>query len=242
MRTTCAAVAAAIVLLASPITAIAAQELIVNGGFESGFASWARQEAPLSNGTFVLATGLTSPLTGFPEPGPRSGSAYAVTDAGGPGAHALSQSFTIAGPIASATLRFSLSAANRANATYIGPDLDWTTSALRQYATVDLFAGAVSGLTTGGALRNFFLGGTVAGGVVPYTDYAFDVTSLLAGPGTYTLRFAEVDNVAPFNLAVDDVSLLVVPRSAVPEPGTVLLLATGVGILAIGRRTLRRTD
>ena len=75
-------------------------------------------------------------------------------------------------------------------------------------------------------------------GTVPYTDYVFDVTSLFAAPGTYTLRFAEVDNVNTFNLAVDDVSLVVV--SAVPEPTTTLLLATGLGALAIGARRARR--
>jgi hypothetical protein len=240
MRHANAALAALAALLAAPVAAAGAQQLIVNGGFELGFSGWTRAEFPGSEGTTFVGVGTSSPINGFPVPGARSGSSYAVTDASGPGGHVLSQTFVIAGPVASATLRFSLSPANRASANVIGPDLNPFAPGPRQYATVDLFAGAVSGLATAGALQNFFLGGTVGSGAVPYTDYVFDVTSLLAASGTYTIRFAEVDNVATFNLAVDDVSLVVV--SSVPEPTTTLLLATGLAAVLIGVRRRGRSS
>ena len=71
-----------------------------------------------------------------------------------------------------------------------------------------------------------------------YSTYSFDLTSFLdAHTGeVLRLRFAEVDNVAPFQFGVDDVRFGTV--AAVPEPESVLLL--GVGFAALLGRLARR--
>ena len=50
-----------------------AQELISNGGFESGFSGWTRADQTGSTGTFTAQTGTTSPVNGFTVPAPPQG-------------------------------------------------------------------------------------------------------------------------------------------------------------------------
>ena len=237
MRAKAAAGMAVVVaaMVGSPGGTAGAQQQIVNGGFETGdFTGWTVETWPGSAGAASVTGAAIGPFSGGALPGPRTGAFYALTDQGGPGAYAFSQTFTIGGPILSATLSFSLSAADRSGVPTVGPDFDPFGGYANQYASADLFSGAVSGFTPGSGLQNFFLGSVTSTGVVPYGDYAFDVTSLLT-PGTYTLRFAQVDNQLFFNLAVDDVSLIVRPTSTVPEPGTVLLLASGLVLAGAAR-------
>jgi hypothetical protein len=61
-----------------------------------------------------------------------------------------------------------------------------------------------------------------------YTNYSFQIASLLKANlnRTLRLRFAETDNVAPFQFGVDNVSL---ETSAVPEPSS--LVTGGIGLL-----------
>lgn len=83
-------------------------------------------------------------------------------------------------------------------------------------------------------LANFFSGAGPTG----WTTYSFDVSSYLS-PGTYTLRFAEADNVNYFQMGVDDVSIRG-PADVVPEPGTLSLFGFGAVGLAGFRRRRRR--
>jgi hypothetical protein len=228
----------AVALLVVSVTGANAQQKIVNGGFETGdFSGWTVDTFAGSFGEITISDFTMGPLSALPVSGPRTGAFYALSDQTGPGAYAISQTFTIGAPISSAILRFSLSPADRSGNVTVGTDFDPFSSGPNQYISADLFGGAVGGFTPAvGALRNFFQGGatTSLDDALPYTDYQFDLTGLLT-PGTYTLRFAEVDNQGFFNMAVDDVSLVVTP-SAVPEPSTVLLFAIGLGALGVVAR------
>jgi len=78
-------------------------------------------------------------------------------------------------------------------------------------------------------LSNFVDGAGMSG----WTFFTQDIPGLL-GAGTYSLRFAEVDNQLFFQHGVDDVSLDV---STVSEPATTALFAFGlVSIVGYPRR------
>lgn len=223
------------VLLASSSTATAQQQ-IVNGGFETGdFTGWNVANQPGGNGNFFVNTVGCTPLNCFSVPGPRSGAWYAVTDQRGPGAHEIWQSFTLSSAVSSAIFKFSIADLNQAGGTIDNGTLDFTTGP-NQHVRVDIFAGTYSPFATS-SLQNFFTGATTELGGTGYVDYTFDVTALLSGPGTYTVRFAEVDNQLFHNFSVDDVSLA---TTATPEPASMALLATGLIGIAFGARRRRK--
>lgn len=220
---------------------LAAQELITNGGFESGLTGWSNfgQIGGLPVLRFSsMSSGASSPISGQGPYLSRSGGSHAIGDQSGPGSGALYQSFTIGAAATTATLRFSLFARNFASTTTIGSNLSYT-GAANQHARVDILAGnlAADPLGVGASvLGNFYIGADVVRGAsAPWIDYTFDVSSLLSSAGTYTLRFAQVDNQSFFNTGIDDVSLIV---STVPEPATLALLSVGLGL--IGVRIARR--
>src|SRR4051812_22353469 len=75
-----------------------------------------------------------------------------------------------------------------------------------------------------------------------YSSYSFQIASVLNANlnRTLRLRFAETDNVAPFQLGVDNVSL---DTSAVPEPSLLITGAVGlVGLLAFWKGRALRVD
>jgi hypothetical protein len=215
------------VLQASPI--------ILNGGFESGFASWTRVDQLGSEGTFLLQSGTLSPINADPVPAPPGGTVAAMTDAAGPGSHVLYQDFVV--PTGSAHLSFSLFIGNRANSFFTPASLDFSTPALNQQARVDILKAGTDPFSVAASdvLLNAYqthVGDPLVSG---YNTLNFDLSSLFsANVGqTLRLRFAETDNVFTQQMGVDNVSL---ETSAVPEPSSLLLCAIGLtGVVAIRR-------
>ena len=224
------AVALALAALAAPADA---QQMIQNGGFEFGLSSWNPLAWPGSNGDVFTSTSTTTPLSGRDAIGPHSGTRYALTDMTEAGAYEIQQTFQLSAAATSAIFSFAMSIDNFANAATIGLGFD-PFNGPNQYVSVDLFAGTPSPFSSA-SLMNFYKGSTTSFGPNPYVTYTFDITALLNAAGDYTIRFAEVDNQGYHNMAVDDVSLVVV---ATPEPGSALLV--GIGLLGIFAGRLRR--
>ena len=237
---------AALIIVAMPLPVHAAS-LIVNGGFESGFAGWTIADQIGSDGTFFIQSGTLSPVTMFPVPPPPQGTQAAMTDAGGPGSHVLYQAVTVTAPVPLAVLSFDLFVGNRAvdglgnPFPFQTPDtLDFATALLNQQARVDLLAGGADPFSVAAAdvIMNLFR--TLAGDplVSGYTHFSFDVTALLNANLNVPLllRFAEVDNVAPFQFGVDNISLEVGPTTPVQEPASFTLAIAGLLALAVARR------
>jgi len=218
--------------------------LITNGGFESGFAGWTRVDALGSDGTFFLQSGITSPVNADPVPSPPGGTTAAMTDAQGPGSHVLYQDFVVPTSPGSAVLTFDLFIGNRAT-DFFTPSpasLDFSTPELNQQARVDILRAGTDpfSVSSSDVLLHLFQTNPGDPLISGYTSHSADLTALLnASVGqTLRLRFAETDNVFIFQVGVDNVSLDTQP---VPEPGTWLLLSTGlVGLIGYGwRRHLR---
>jgi hypothetical protein len=211
--------------------------LILNGGFEAGFTNWTRADQLGSEGTFLLQAGTISPTSGTPVPTPPGGVTAAMTDALGPGSHVLYQDFVVPAGTTSGLLAFDLFVGNRANAFFTPSSLDFSTPTLNQQARVDILRGGTGAFSLAAAdlLANVFMTPIGSPLVSGYTPYAIDVSALLAANvgSTLRLRFAEVDNVFSFQLGVDNVSIDTAP---VPEPASLVLLATGLAVAARRRR------
>jgi hypothetical protein len=213
-----------------------ASNIFVNGGFETGdFTGWTASAEGGSSGSFSVVSGTSTPISGFPTVGPSSGTFYAITDQGGPGAYALTQSFTV-DPGSTVTLSFDLFVNDQAGTTIVGP-LDYTGGAV-EFATVDLLTGTANPFSTAPAdvLQNFYSGSDAGANPNPYTSYSFDISSLVAAGGTFQLRFGEADNQGFFNLGIDNVSVDV----AAPEPSTFFLFGLALVALTAWRRKVSR--
>ena len=225
------------VVLAALLLTPAYAGLIVNGGFESGFAGWTRAEKPGSEGTFLLQSGTTSPVTGMTVPPPPQGATAAMTDAEGPGSHVLYQDFLVPMIVSGAFVQFSLFINNTAE-TFETPDhLDFATRDLNQQARVDILTATSDpfSVALGDVLQNLYQtepGDPLTSG---YTNFVVNVTSLLQAHAgeTLRLRFADADNVQIFNLGVDNVDIV---ENVIPEPATYLLVAGALGAICITRR------
>jgi hypothetical protein len=87
--------------------------------------------------------------------------------------------------------------------------------------------------TTTGDLMNFYGGVNTTNNPNPYTNYSYNITSLVSGGGTYIVRIGEVNNVDTLNLGVDNVSV-VYGATSVPEPGSAMPALGGfVGIAIV---------
>jgi hypothetical protein len=229
-----------------------ADELIVNGGFESNggsgsstFTGWTVATQPGRGGNgFYAQSGTASPFNGIPVAAPPGGNFAAMTDSSGPSSQALIQTFSVVGPGA-LTLSFDFFRVDVTNGAFdsaLGapPDsLDYN-NIPNQQARVDILGAGAGAFDMGGAGVGNVLTTTpldlLGSGCFPedcsYQHLAVDLSALLGGgAGTYQLRFAEVDDLGPFIFGVDNVSLGFTPTTA-PEPGSLFLLTTviaGVG-------------
>jgi len=221
---------------ACALTPAAADEVISNGGFNSGFAGWTLANQAGSDGSFFLQTGTSSPVNGDTVPAPPGPPTAAMTDAQGPGTHVLYQDFVVPIPVTSAILSFDAFIGNRANAFFVPnpASLDFAAPAFNQQARVDLLLGSATqfSVSSGDVLLNLFQ--TTPGGplVTGYTAHSLDIASVLNDHlnTPLRLRFAETDNVFSFQFGVDDVSLVTTP-SAVPEPSAGASTAIGALML-----------
>lgn len=212
--------------------------IVVNGGFESGLSGWTTADQLGSDGTFSIQSGLLSPVLGDLVPAPPGGLNAAMSDAGGPGSHVLYQDIFIPNTVGQFTLSFSLFVGNRgpffatANPATIG--LDFSTPSQNQQARVDIVRVTANPFTVALAdvLQNLYqtkVGDPLISG---YNSFNIDVSAVLAANAgqTVRLRFAEVDNLGPFQLGVDNVDI-----SPVPEPSSWLVCVGGLLGLMICR-------
>jgi len=214
--------------------------ILLNGGFEAGFSSWTRADQLGSEGTFFLQSGTASPVNLDAVPAPPGGLIAAMTDAGAPGTHVLYQDFVVSAP--SALLSFDLFLGNRAgafvtaNPATVG--LDFSTAALNQQARVDILRIGANPFSVAASDVLLNLYQTKAGDplVSGYNRLNFDLSTLFAANAgaTLRLRFAEADNLAQFQVGLDNVSLETV--DAVPEPASLVLLGTGLAAALFLRR------
>ncbi|MDB5937249.1 MAG: hypothetical protein JWQ01_4593 [Massilia sp.] len=216
--------------------------LITNGGFESGFSGWTRADQVGSDGTFSLQTGTLSPITGTTVPAPPQGTTAAMTDSLGPGSHVLYQDFIVPVVVPGGAIRFSLFINNGATTFSIPNHLDFSTPALNQQARVDIITTSADPFSVVAADVLQKLYQTQPGNplVSGYNSIVVDIsTLLLARQGqTLRLRFAEVDNVAPFNLGVDAVDITL--GNPIPEPATWTLMFAALAGLGFFRRRSSR--
>lgn len=225
-------------LLLAISQAASAVPLLTNGNFEAGLAGWTVTDQAGGSGSWFAETGTVMPISGGTTVGPLPGSTtYAVTDQGGPGTHALTQSFTVAPGASSVILRFNMFVNSYAPFTDNGGVLDYLPGPA-QFGRVDLLTETAGAFDTGLAdvLQNFYL--NIDDPLLnpnPYTAYEFNITPLVGAGGTFQLRFAEVDNQLFLNMGVDNVDITALYEE-VPEPGSLALLALGTGALALARR------
>jgi hypothetical protein len=188
----------ALILVLGPVTPAKADELLTNGNFATGtLEGWNVDNQAGGFGTFVVISGMVTPMGGQPTVGPPAGSTfYAVSDQIGPGAHALSQMFTVPAGATSVILSFDMFVNDWSG---MGPivnpaGLDYT-AIPNQHARVDLLTADAPPFDTGtGVLKNFYLSVDAGPNPHAYIHYEFDITDLVADGGTFRLRFAEVDN------------------------------------------------
>ncbi len=216
-----------------------AGQLVTNGGFEAGFTGWTRADALGSDGTFVIQSGTASPVNGDTVPAPPGGSNAAMSDAGGPGSHVLYQTLTLPGlMVTSATLSFDLFIGNRGGlfATPPSGTLDFGINGFNQQLRVDLMVDGSGAFSVAGAdiLQNLYQSKAGDAAVTGYSTITLDLTSLVnSNLGKNILfRVAEVDNFAPLQVGVDNVSL-----TTTPEPSSVVM-ALSAALLGLSR--LRR--
>jgi len=263
------------VLLAVMTRPVLAIELLTNGNFEAtpvngNAPGWSRFEQTGSIGQFYLkAPGAQVQSANLLDtPGntltPGGGNLYAVSIAAnatgtesGPGAHSLSQSFSLPGNATNVTLRYQFFARNYRQATALGGEagLDYTKGTpdsitgepINMHARVDILrANVANPLSTNTAdiIRTVEAPFSRAANDGQWEAKQLDITSGLQFGQTYTLRFAVVKNVDELLLGVDNVSLDYTGTVVIPETNTAGLMVMPMllaGAVILRRRVGRRT-
>jgi hypothetical protein len=213
-------------------------ELVTNGDFEAGLAGWVvTDQAGGSGSWYSNGNGAVTPVSGFATAVNPSGDLLiAITDQGGPGTHALTQTIVVPAST-SVILSFDYFINDQSGLGPLGTLLDFTVLPT-QFGTADVLTSGADPFDTGAGVVTNVLYGEAAGAGLPHdwVTVTSDITAFVGGGGTFQLRFAETDNQLFFNFGLDNVSVV-----AVPEPGTLALLGTGLAALAgVRRRRARR--
>jgi hypothetical protein len=221
-------------------------QLILNGGFESGtLANWTvTDETPTYGGaSFFVSNSRLSPLSDLMTAGAENGTYYALADTGGNSAAVvLSQTFVVPSGAASVILSYGLFV----NSGYNGPSTPASVPPAStaidynhipsQYGIVSLLTAGTNLFSTGaGDLDNFYEGVDPGNNPNAYTNYSYNITPLVSGGGTFTIRFAEVANQDFLTMGLDNVSV-VLTTVAVPEPAAFASALMGLGIVLWLRR------
>jgi hypothetical protein len=224
-----------VVVLSATFLAISAasadaQNVIVNGGFETGnLSGWTTSGLGSAASTCpsgprdwnVSSVGTATGCTPVSNPVEGRFAAYNMYDGPGPLEYTLSQSFLVPTGLTSAQLGFLY--------TFINPSDATRTFGFR------VLDGASS----------IFTQALAHSGSLPWTSYTTDLTAFLAGQGGRTLTLQYFSNVprtwtGPAGLGLDAVSLNVQAVTTTPEPASIVLVATGMlAVFGVARR--RRT-
>ncbi len=101
-----------------------------------------------------------------------------------------------------------------------------------QFARVDILTPSRDAFDLSRVAKNVYLG-TGSGTPDGWIHYSFDITAFVIPGYSYRLRFADVENLAPIQIGVDNVSIQV---SSVPEPSGILAICTGLAFTLRRRR------
>jgi hypothetical protein len=230
--------AAAVSVVALAGASAHANQLITNGGFETGnYAGWTANIEGGSSGSLNVVTYASgaSPISGFPfQQNAAGGTFFSITDQTGPGSYSLTQSFTLS-QSSSVTVSFDMFANDQAGVIDDnGRDFN---NFPDENAEVDILAGGADPFTNNAADIVSVLYGPGADNLNnnpnPWTSYS---STLNLAAGTYQIRFAETDNQGFFQQGVDNVSV----TAGAPEPATWALMLTGFAGLGSALRAARR--
>ncbi len=211
----------AIFLLAA--TSARADQLITNGGFETGtLAGWTATSTIPGDGNFSVTSLSTTPLNYNATVGAHSGTYYAVSDDyDGSSTEYLTQTFTTPASLLSATLSFDIFVNDIYGA-------DFGTSGSGGQVTLLSSLGVPIAVLYGPSdtFEN------PVGSPNPYIAISQNILSDLAANTTYQLQFSSSDSTNLINVGIDDVSLITTSASTAPtpEPSTFSLSAIG-GVL-----------
>lgn len=207
-------------------------ELLTNGSFETGDVSgWTVTDS--GSGSIEVTSELAPSNGTFATVGASDGSFYAVSSQGGPGTHALTQTFMVPISVTEVIFSFDMFVQTLADLA-ISPDGLDENGGPNQHARVDLMAfGSDAFDTDSGVLSNFYIG--IDGEPTqPYTSYMIDITSFVTPGMSYDIRFAQSDNQGNFNLGVDNVSVLATQNVA--SPSSLALIGLSIAVLGWSRR------